>query len=95
MGKRKPGPVLEPEDVLRLLRSEIERAGGQRPWAKSMGLDRPNVNRVLHGLRPLNMSIIKALKLRVVFVPEGSKSNPLPSELRGFSGYQPKPKARR
>jgi len=58
MGRIKPGQILEPEDVLRLLRSEIERAGGQKPWARSMGLDRPNVNKVLHGLRPLNMSII-------------------------------------
>jgi hypothetical protein len=83
---------LEPEDVLRLLRAEIERAGGQKPYAKSMGLDRPNLNRVLHGARPLNMSIIKALKLRVVFVLESSTRKPLPSEPLGFAGYQSKPK---
>jgi hypothetical protein len=93
--KIKPDEVLEPEDVLRLLRCEIERAGGQQPWAKSMGVDRANLNRVLKGLRPICMSIIKALKLRVVFVPESSKVGPLPSKFRGIAGYQPKPKTRR
>ena len=69
MGKIKRGQVLEYEDVMRLLRSEIKRAGGQMQWAKMMGVDRPLLNKMLHGTRPLNKRVIKALKLRVVFAP--------------------------
>jgi hypothetical protein len=34
MGKVKPDQILEHEDVMHLLRSEIERAGGQLAWQK-------------------------------------------------------------
>jgi DNA-binding phage protein len=75
MGKIKPGQFLEHEDVMRLLRSEIERAGGQTAWAKMMGLNRPKLNKHLRGKYPqLNRKIIKALELRVVYVPVAIKS---------------------
>jgi hypothetical protein len=64
--KIKPDDILEPEDVMRLLRAEVERAGGQMPWANMMGLNRPNLNRIL--VDPISKNVIKALKLRVVFV---------------------------
>jgi hypothetical protein len=69
MGKIRRGRVLEYEDVMRLLRSEIKRAGGQMQWAKMVGMDRPLLNKMVHGTRSLNKRVIKALKLRVVFVP--------------------------
>jgi hypothetical protein len=69
MGKIKRGQFLEHEDVMRLLRSEIERAGGQSAWAKMVGVNRTNLNKHLHGKYPLNRKIIEALKLRVVFTP--------------------------
>jgi hypothetical protein len=69
MGKIKPGHFLEYEDVIRLLRSEIERAGGQMPWAKMVGVDRSHVNKILQGAKPLGISIVKALSIRVVFAP--------------------------
>jgi hypothetical protein len=69
MGKIKRGRVLEYEGVMRLLRSEIKRAGGQMQWAKMVGMDRPLLNKMVHGTRPLNKRVIKALKLRVVFAP--------------------------
>jgi DNA-binding phage protein len=71
MRKIKPGDILEREDVLRLLRSEVARAGGQVQWAKKAGLNRTHVNKILQGAKPLSKSAIKALKLRVVFAPDG------------------------
>jgi DNA-binding phage protein len=59
---------LELKDVIRLLRSEVERAGGQTEWAKKTGVDRTTINRVLHDRQPPTKKIIRALKLRMVFV---------------------------
>jgi DNA-binding phage protein len=73
MGKIKPGHFLEHEDVMRLLRSEIERAGGQLPWAKMVGVSRPNLNKMLRGTRPISKRVVKALKLRVVFAPDAER----------------------
>jgi DNA-binding phage protein len=61
---------LELKDVIHLLRSEVERAGGQTAWAKKTGIDRVTINRVLSNQRPLTKKIIRALKLRTVFVSE-------------------------
>jgi hypothetical protein len=60
--------VLEVEDVIRLLRSEVEHAGGQAAWAKKAHIDRTRINSVLNGRRHLTKSIIAALNLRIVFV---------------------------
>jgi hypothetical protein len=64
--------VFERDDVVRLLRLEVERAGGQAAWAKETGNSRAVVNKVLHGQRPPTKKIIDALNLRVVFVHEGA-----------------------
>jgi DNA-binding phage protein len=64
---------LELKDVIRLLRFEVERAGGQTAWAKKTGLQRAIINRVLNNQEPPTKKIIRALKLRVVFVSK-SKS---------------------
>ena len=61
---------LDLKDVVRLLRSEVERAGGQTAWAKKTGLQRAIINRVLNNQEPPTKKIIRALKLRVVFVPK-------------------------
>jgi DNA-binding phage protein len=62
--------ILDVEDVVRLLRSEVKRAGGQAVWASKTGLNRIVVNRVLNGKTSPTKKIIKALKLRMVFVSE-------------------------
>jgi predicted transcriptional regulator len=62
--------VFELEDVFLLLRSEVRRAGGQVAWSKKTGINRATLNKVLNGHQPLTKSIIRALKLRVVFVLE-------------------------
>jgi hypothetical protein len=60
--------VLEVKDVIALLREHAERAGGQAPWSRKMGLDKTTVNRVLAGRKKLPLSIIDALNLRTVYV---------------------------
>lgn len=62
--------ILKNQDVVALLRAEIERAGGVAPWARKAGMSRTSVSKVLSGVRPPPRSIIKALKLRTVFVAD-------------------------
>jgi hypothetical protein len=64
---------LEHKEVMDLLRSEIARAGSQGCWAKMMGMDRAQLNKMLHGRQLLSKRVIKALKLRVVFAPDAHK----------------------
>jgi DNA-binding phage protein len=55
--------MLDDQDVVRVLRSEVERAGGQSSWARKERIDRSLLNRVLRGRKPPTKRIIKALKL--------------------------------
>jgi DNA-binding phage protein len=59
---------LDLKDVIRLLRSEVERAGGQAAWAKKTGIQRTTINKALNDQRSLTKKIIMALKLHMVFV---------------------------
>ena len=67
--------VLELKDVIRLLRSEVERAGGQAAWAKKTDVDRVTINRALNDKQPPTKKIIRALKLRTVFVSKRKSSH--------------------
>ena len=62
--------VLEAKDVIALLRSEVARAGSQAAWAKQAGVNRIAVNKILNGRGLPTKKILKALKLRTVFVSE-------------------------
>ena len=62
--------ILDSEDVVRLLRLEVERAGGQAAWASKVGLNRIIVNKVLNHKTSPTKKIIKALKLRIVYISE-------------------------
>ena len=55
--------MLDDKDVVRLLRSEVEQAGGQSAWARRERIDRTLLNRVLNGHKPPSKEIIRALKL--------------------------------
>jgi len=61
---------LDQNDVIRLLRSEVNRAGGQKEWAKKNGIVPSTISMVLTGYRPPNKKIISALKLRRIVVFE-------------------------
>ena len=63
-------PVLELQDVLRLLRSEIKRAGSQRRFAREASVNISVVSRTLTGQVPPSQKILRALKLRKVYLPE-------------------------
>jgi hypothetical protein len=62
--------ALDQNDVIRLLRSEVKRAGGQKKWARKKGIVPSTISMVLSGYRPPNKKIISALKLRRVIVFE-------------------------
>jgi len=59
--------MLDDHDVVCLLRSEVERAGGQSSWARRERIDRTLLNRVLRGRKPPTGAIIRALKLCNVY----------------------------
>jgi hypothetical protein len=65
--------TLDNSDVVRLLRSEVKRAGGQSSWARREHIDRTMLNRVLSGKRPPTEKIIKVLKLCNVYVLDNDK----------------------
>src|SRR5437868_2382571 len=56
--------VLNNDDVLDLLRAAVKRKGGQTAFAKDHGINRSNLNMVLHGKRPIGHAIADALGLR-------------------------------
>jgi DNA-binding phage protein len=60
--------ILEVKDIIPLLRAEIQRAGGVSAWSKETGVNRTVASKVLNNLKPPTKSVIKALKLRAVFV---------------------------
>ena len=59
--------VLDAQGVIRLLRSEIARAGSQTAWAEKAGVERTYLNAVLSGRKPPGGKVITALGLRKVY----------------------------
>ena len=64
------GRILEEKDVIRLLKSAIEREGDQGAFARHHGIDRGYLNLISNGKRPVNKAVLKALGLRKVFARE-------------------------
>ena len=62
--------IFELEDIITLLRSKVKRAGGQVAWSKKTGINRSTLYRVLTGRRLPTKKMIKALKLRTLFVSD-------------------------
>jgi DNA-binding phage protein len=60
--------MLEVKDIVPLLRAEVQRAGGVTAWCKKTGVHRTIASKVLNNLSPPTKSVIKALKLRMVFI---------------------------
>jgi hypothetical protein len=58
--------LLTEDDVLRLLRAEIAKAGSQLAWASQMGVERTIVNGMLHGKRRPQPKVLRALGLKIV-----------------------------
>jgi plasmid maintenance system antidote protein VapI len=62
--------VLEPKEIVQLLRAEVKKAGSQEAWAKRAGVQRADVNKVIHLKRPVSKKMIKALGLRIAVVKD-------------------------
>jgi hypothetical protein len=60
--------LLNLEDVIRSLRSEVERAGSQRAFAKKVGVNVGVVSKTLRGIVLPSEKILSALKFRVVYL---------------------------
>ena len=67
---------LDNKDVIRVLRLEVDRAGGQSSWARTHRIDRTLLNRVLaacerirgaSGQKPPTKDIVRAIKLCNVY----------------------------
>ncbi len=56
------------KQVVEMLRKEVEKAGGQRAWARNNGLSSAHVNDVLHGNRKPADAICKGLGLIRILV---------------------------
>ena len=60
----RPGIIFDEEDVIRLLRVEIEKDGSQAAWTRRRRIERPSVNAVLSGRIPVSKIVADALGLR-------------------------------
>jgi DNA-binding phage protein len=73
----KKRPLLRIEDVIRLLRDEVKRAGSQTEWARRNGVERTSVSHVLSGRKRPTKDIVKTLKLeKVVAYKQGARTRP-------------------
>jgi hypothetical protein len=72
--KRRPR-LLEHDEVIKLLRSEVAKSGSQRKWAKENDVTRVVVCRVLGGHARVQPKIIEALGLEEIRVYRNRKSD--------------------
>ena len=56
------------EEVIRLLRAEVERAGGQRAFARKAGVNVSVVSKTLRGMVRPSQKILRALTLCTVYL---------------------------
>ena len=60
--------LLNLNDAIRLLRSEVERAGSQRAFARKAGVNVSVISKTLRGMVLPSQKILSALKLTVVYL---------------------------
>jgi hypothetical protein len=63
------------KEIVRLLRAEVERAGGQSAWARRERINRTQLNQVLSGRRDVSLNILKALKIRTIYVRDDNSTD--------------------
>jgi hypothetical protein len=66
----RPAFIFDDGDVVRLLKTAVEREGNQSAFAKRHGVERSRLNRTLQGKLPVGRAITKALGLRRVYTAE-------------------------
>jgi transcriptional regulator with XRE-family HTH domain len=60
--------LLNLNDAIRLLRSEVKRAGSQRAFARKAGVNVSVISKTLRGMVLPSEKILSALDLRVVYL---------------------------
>jgi len=58
------GIIFDEQDVVHLLRAEVEKDGSQAAFARRRNVERMYVNAILGGKRPVTKTVAKALGLR-------------------------------
>jgi hypothetical protein len=77
--------LLNLNDVIRLLRSEVTRAGSQRAFARKAGVNVSVVSKTLRGMVLPSEKILSALKLHIVYL----SNDALPFGVSIFMGAAP------
>jgi hypothetical protein len=62
--KRNKPSLLDRDDVLKLLRDAVAKAGNQSAWAREKNINRTAVSAILNGRKNLQPKILAALKLK-------------------------------
>jgi DNA-binding phage protein len=79
---------LNVQDVIELIRGEIDRVGGQSEWARQTGIQRPVINRVLNGRRLPPSQLCRILGLEWIIVRQvaqgACQAGPVPVSQREF-----------
>jgi transcriptional regulator with XRE-family HTH domain len=60
--------LLNLQDAIQLLRSEVKRAGSQRAFARKAGVNVSVISKTLRGIVLPSKNILRALKLQVVYL---------------------------
>jgi hypothetical protein len=77
-----PNPaLLGLDDIIRLLRDQVERAGSQAEWARKNRVNGPDLSSTITGKRPPTKDILRALKLKKVFAYQRGGVTPDPKRL--------------
>ena len=58
------GLIFDEEDVIRLLRVEIQKDGSQSAWARRHSIERTSLNAMLSGRIPVSKTVADAVGLR-------------------------------
>jgi DNA-binding phage protein len=61
--------ILKRKDVVRLLRQQVAKAGGQSNWSRKTGVNRSVINRVIQGRQRPTKVLLRVLQLETVYVP--------------------------
>jgi len=70
------------DDVVRILRKEVEKAGTQAEFARNENVRATSLNSTVNGKRPPTKDVLRALNLRKVFAYEASTKSRKSSVIR-------------
>ena len=79
------------EDIVRMLRDKVKRAGTQAEWARKNDVNPADLSSTITGKRPPTKDVLRALKLKKVFAYEHEvyQASKAKSRNRRNSGLRP------